>query len=471
MKKILFITVLFLIFSITFSSFAQINYITVLSFGNYGNREGEFNYPVCITIDKDDNLFVSDWDNDRIQKFTSDGRFLKSFPDEKSDFTLDGPVGIVMDSQDNMIVVEQFNHRIHKISPDGKSIKMTGSEGNGSGEFSNPRGIAIDENDNLYVVDTGNSRVQVFSPDLEFIMTFGKEGMGNGEFYYPRGIALDKDANLYIADTFHNQIQVLTKDGLFLRKFGVGGNEIGQFDGTRYLTFDSENNLYVSDYKNAKIVKFDKNDQFVVEFGNEEDRANLSYPEGIAIDSRDYIYIADAGNNRIVKYCVSQIVIHSQLADKYAGENNWESAAEEYKKVIEIDPLNIDARKGIAVAYFEANQWENAINAYIYLQKIYPEEQKYALKIIDAKYNLAVDDEKNSLFSSASAGYKKVLALNPNYPEAKKRYYISFIKSLYYSLYVRIIAIILVFIVLFIIIIPGIKKRKKTGRHSRRSRF
>ena len=197
----------------------------------------------------------------------------------------------------------------------------------------------------------------------------------------------------------------------------------------------------------------------------------MSYPEGITVDSRDYIYIADAGNNRIVKYCVSKIVIHSQLGDKYTDEKKWAEAAEEYKQVIDIDPLNIDARQGIAMAYFENEDWNKAIEAYTYLQKVYPEDQKYTLKIIDSKYNLALNDEKNTLFGDAAAGYKKVLALNPDYPGAKKRYYISFIKSLYYSLYVRILFIAIVLLVLLAILIPRLRKKRKSSRHSSRNRF
>jgi len=170
-----------------------LNYITILNFGEYGNRAGEFNYPVCIAIDANDNLYITDWENDRIQKYNSEGRLLKVIPEENSELNLDGPVGIVLDSNENLIVVEQFNNRIQKISPDGKSLQMVGKKGNGPGEFLDPRGIAIDKDDNIYVVDTGNSRIQIFSPTFEMIRKFGKEGMGNGEFYYPRGIALDKE--------------------------------------------------------------------------------------------------------------------------------------------------------------------------------------------------------------------------------------------------------------------------------------
>jgi len=435
-KYFIFILTLLLAF-LSVNAIAETNYLTIRTFGEYGNRPGEFNYPVCLTLDKDNNLYVSDWENDRIQKFNSDGRLLKVIPEGEGEdaLKLDGPVGLALDSQGNIIIVEQFNNRIHKISPEGKSLQMTGKEGNGPGEFSDPRGIAIDKDDNIYIVDTGNSRIQIFSPTFEYIKQFGKEGMGDGEFYYPRGIAFDEEGNMYIADTFHDQVQVFSKEGIFLRKFGESGSELGQFNGTRYIALDSKNNIYITDYKNGKVVKYDKDNNFELEFGNELDRISLNYPEGMVIDDRDYIYVADAGNNRIVKFCVSQIVIHSNLGDKYSEEKNWEKAIEEYEQVISIDPLNINAREGIATAFYENKQWEEAIEAYNYLQKDHPEDQKIELKIIDSQFNLAVDYENNLLFKDASKKFKEVLDLNPNYPSAKKRYYLSYSKYLFYSTY------------------------------------
>ncbi|TFB08133.1 6-bladed beta-propeller [Candidatus Atribacteria bacterium MT.SAG.1] len=465
-KYIIFISMILLTFlSVNIS--ANTDYITILTFGEYGNREGEFDYPVGIAIDKNSNLYITDWENDRIQKFNSEGRLLKVIPGKESELKIDGPAGIVLDQNENIIVVEQFNNRIHKISPEGKSLNIVGKEGSGPGEFLNPRGIAIDKDDNIYVVDTGNSRIQIFSSDFKYIKQFGREGMGDGEFYYPRGIALDDEGNIYVADTFHNQIQVFNNKGRFLRKFGEGGEDIGEFNGTRYIAFDSKGNIYVTDYKNGKVVKFNKEEQFELEFGNEPDRTRLNYPEGIAIDDRDYIYVVDAGNDSIVKYSLSKIVIHFNFGNKYLDEHKYEEAILEFKQVISLDPLNLTARESIAVAYYENEEWGKAIEAYNYLQNIHPDDQKIKLKIIDSQFNLAVDYEKKSLFKDASKQYKEILNLNPNYPSAKKRYYLSYSKYLFYSTYFRAGFLSLILIIFFIILLPKIKKRRKSSRHSK----
>ena len=125
---------------------------------------------------------------------------------------------------------------------------------------------------------------------------------------------------------------------------------------------------------------------------------------------------------------------------------------------------SLNSPEGIATAFYENKQWEEAIEAYNYLQKIHPDDQKIKLKIIDSQFNLAVNDEKKSLFKEASEEYKEVLNLNPNYTSAKKRYYLSYAKYLFYSTYFRVIFLLIIIVIFFIIVLPKIKK-KKTSRH------
>ena len=102
---------------------------------------------------------------------------------------------------------------------------------------------------------------------------------------------------------------------------------------------------------------------------------------------------------------------------------------------------------------------------------VYLDDQKIKLKIIDSQFNLAVDDENKSLFKEASEEYKEVLNINPNYPSAKKRYYLSYSKYLFYSTYFRVAFISLIILIFFIIFLPKIRKMKKSSRHSKGDRY
>ena len=50
----------------------------VSQWGSAGDGPGEFNLPWGICTDKDGNVYVADWRNDRIQKFTNDGQYIST---------------------------------------------------------------------------------------------------------------------------------------------------------------------------------------------------------------------------------------------------------------------------------------------------------------------------------------------------------------------------------------------------------
>jgi tripartite motif-containing protein 71 len=59
-------------------------------------------------------------------------------------------------------ITDQDNGRIQKFSSDGQFIESWGTTGDGNGQFSEPEGIDVDNSGHVYVADTGNNRVQVF---------------------------------------------------------------------------------------------------------------------------------------------------------------------------------------------------------------------------------------------------------------------------------------------------------------------
>jgi streptogramin lyase len=220
----------------------------------YGN--GQFIDPFGIAIDSSGNVYVADQVNQRIQKFTSDGTFIKSWGISVN------PTGIAVDSHDNVYVTVQFSHFIAKFTADGTFIKSWGSQGTDNGQFEYPRGIAIDSSDNVYVTDlipnTLTYRVQKFTSDGVFITSWGSLGGGGSTplQFNGYGIAIDNSNNVYVADTFSNRIQKFTSDGIFITEFGSPGSGDGQLDTPHDLALDSSGNVYVADTGNHCIQVF-----------------------------------------------------------------------------------------------------------------------------------------------------------------------------------------------------------------------
>ena len=62
----------------------------------------------------------------------------------------------------NIYVLEQENNRIQVFDNQGRFLRKWGTEGDGDGQFDTPEGLAMDAKGNVYVTDTSNNRIQVF---------------------------------------------------------------------------------------------------------------------------------------------------------------------------------------------------------------------------------------------------------------------------------------------------------------------
>jgi DNA-binding beta-propeller fold protein YncE len=76
-----------------------------------------------------------------------------------------GPAGLAVDSNDNIYVTDRDNDRIQIFTSNGTFITAIGSQGSEDGQLNRPEGVGVDPYSNtglVYVADTGNSRIQVF---------------------------------------------------------------------------------------------------------------------------------------------------------------------------------------------------------------------------------------------------------------------------------------------------------------------
>src|SRR2546422_7697925 len=73
------------------------------------------------------------------------------------------PQGIALDKSGNIYVVDQNNNRVEKFDSNGNFVLKLGTFGSGDGQFADPLGIAVDKSGYIYVVDQNNERVEIFS--------------------------------------------------------------------------------------------------------------------------------------------------------------------------------------------------------------------------------------------------------------------------------------------------------------------
>jgi hypothetical protein len=259
-----------------------------------GNGDGQFNAPWGICVDSDNNVYVADTSNHRIQKFDSFGGFLGWWGLDDLGGTGWHPPG----------------------------SERTGKSGTGEGAFSQPRGVAVDSDGNIYVADTYNHRIQKFNSEGKFELMWGGAGYFiDGKFYFTGDVAVDSSGDVYVTDIFfNNRIQKFDSDGNFITKWGSAGTGDGQFNAPWGICVDSDDNIYVADTNNHRIQKFDSDGGFLGWWGYDnyystkwhppgsETEGEVGYgdgqlnsPYGVAVDLEGNIYVADTMSDRIQK--------------------------------------------------------------------------------------------------------------------------------------------------------------------------
>lgn len=284
-----------------------------------GAGPGELLAPRNMAVAPDGTIFVLDSGNQRVQAFAPDGALLHEFGRPGSgpgEFSADGqgPWGIAAD-EEFVYVADTWNHRVQKFTHTGEFVSSFGQAGDisqapdqGLGLFFGPRDIALLDDGRLLITDTGNHRVQVMDRNGNFLGQIGGQngmsGSSMGFFYEPVGVAVDPNGFIYVTDTWNGRVQQFTP-----QFFPVGEWPVSSWAGNfsinnkPYIASDSAGRIYVTDPENFRVLIFGPNGSYLGKFGQfGTDINSLALPTGIFIDAQDNIYVADAGNNRILKY-------------------------------------------------------------------------------------------------------------------------------------------------------------------------
>lgn len=285
------------------------DYASEKTIGKEGEANGEFDGPIGIAIDSQGFIYVSDSGNNRIQKFSANGEFIKSWGSEGiAKGELDTPMHITIGPDGNLYVAEYLNDRIQVFSLDGTSIRFIGLKPDGESYFDAPGGVAVDRKGYVYVADFYHHQIQKFDPEGQFLASFGKHGfVWAGNLNYPTDVDITADNNLLIADAYNNRIQKISFNGKSLAKwggllgFGIPWSWKGYFKVATGTTVDADGNVYVADYHNDRIQKLSPKGKVLAVFGHQGEK-QLHYPTDMAVAPDNSVWVVDFGNNRIVQF-------------------------------------------------------------------------------------------------------------------------------------------------------------------------
>ena len=311
---VLLFSVLLLGMSFTQSSSAAIHPFE-LEWGISGTIDpGNFLYPQHVAVDSENNIYVTDLGNSRVQKFDDQGNFIGAWGANGRDAGQFGyPSGIAI-ADDHVFVVDKKLHKVQKFDTAGNFVTQWGDIGNGNGEFRSPNGITISEDKFVHVVDTGNSRIQTFTFDGEYVSQFGQSGKRAGNFVSPIDVAVDETGKFFVTDPGNKRINIYEHDGTFEKTIDQSVGGLAMYP--EGIVFGAENSFYISDQRNNRVIEFNESglpmSVFGLMGGND---GNFKFPKDVTVDNDGFLYVTDTEAHRIQKFS-TPIVAKSLITEE-----------------------------------------------------------------------------------------------------------------------------------------------------------
>ncbi len=315
--------------------------------GDGGPASGAtLNGPQGMARDTQGNLYIADFNNNRVRKIAPDGTmstfagngFLRYTGDggPATAASLNGPRSVATDANGNVFIVDSNNHAIRKVNAAGTISTVAGGRSGSSGDggqataaaFYYPQAVVVDTAGNLFIADSGNNRVRKVS-FLSIVSNYagngtqgfsGDNGVATSAMLNsPQGLVLDAAGNLYIVDSGNNRIRKVTSSGTISTFAGNGTNGFSGDGGQAAsatlnfgyppyasLTFDAAGNLYFTDGGNGRVRRVTPNGIISTVAGGGQlgdgspaTQASLQMPAGVVVDPAGNIFISDGSANNV----------------------------------------------------------------------------------------------------------------------------------------------------------------------------
>jgi len=274
------------------------NYL--LEWGIPGQGPGQFNFPGAIAVDTHGSVFVTDVNNNRVQKFSTNGAFVTMWGSAgRNPGQFLSPNGIAVDASGRVYVSDVHNNRVQVFDNSGAYLFRIGAIDDGSEAFlATPYGISVDVDGSIYVADgAGDNYITKFTDTGQFVRRWFDQKS------YPYDIAPDGHGVLYCLSSASCTVVVTDTTGLVIRVFGQAGIEPGDMYGPLAIDMHPSGNLVIMDTNNARVEVFTPFGELIASWGSQGSRPGQFYePHGIAVGPDGSIYVADTWNNRIQKF-------------------------------------------------------------------------------------------------------------------------------------------------------------------------
>jgi len=261
--------------------------------------------PLGLDIDPDGNIYIADTGNNRILKCSQRGELLREaggFGFGKEQF--DRPVEVWAGNGLDVFVVDYNNQRLERYDKDVNYISSYYSDKlqDESLQFGYPAAVGLSANGEIFLADHEFNRVLRIDSFGKPKASFGDFNWGEGRLSRPAKILITSRREIFVSDSTAEAIVEFDYYGNFVRRFGEGvlrdpagmAEQRAKGGGQRAGDF-----LFVADQGNHRIVGFSAAGEKIFAFGRRgRGPEQFLSPADVAV-SGHRVFVLDTGNNRV----------------------------------------------------------------------------------------------------------------------------------------------------------------------------
>jgi sugar lactone lactonase YvrE len=290
--------------------------------------------PENLAFDSAGNYYIAEWGGDRVRKLdagsgqitTIAGTGVTGYSGDGGPATqaqLNAPFGVATDNSGNLYIADTNNIVIRKVDSSG-TITTFATDPN----FSDLVSLATDSAGNVYSADDGACVIRKITPagaisivaGVEFVCGFNGDGIPatTAQLNSAYGVAVDIKGNIYISDTFNNRIRKVNHAGIISTIAGNGTcgfsgdggpGTAAMICGSEGVAVDTKGVVYIADYNNLRVRKLSRNGTITTFAGSGNPgyngeglpavSTNLDGPVAVGIDNVGTVFLLDDGSSRV----------------------------------------------------------------------------------------------------------------------------------------------------------------------------
>ncbi|KAI8495547.1 hypothetical protein Bbelb_265190 [Branchiostoma belcheri] len=264
-------------------------------FGGTGSAPGEFWENRAVAVSADNEIFVTDRYNTRIQVFNINGDFLRLFPTNVSAKGEEKirPRDVSIDGEGHVWVVGQkkyiYDHPVHVVqySRDGVPLTNFGVRGR-----SKDIAMTVDVPNNkiIVILHVVHGEIMMFHPNGSFYMNMA---LANPRKFHQFLFATHHGGRTLVTDYKYSNVQVFNHSGRWLYEFGRSGRSEGELKLPRGICTDSSGRFIVANGGNGRIDMFTSRGEFV------RTVVRMNSPWGIALGPGGQLVVTDVDDNTV----------------------------------------------------------------------------------------------------------------------------------------------------------------------------